>query len=106
MNLSLNDILLALLTVKPKCNNLDGIPGYFLKTFAPLLVHLLTVIFNCSLLIASLPFDRKHATVTLLYKSKGPTNDVANYKPISCTSVTSKALESLVKSRLLSPLYG
>ena len=103
VHLSPNDILSALLTVKPKFNSPDGIPGYFLKTFAPLLlVHPLTVIFNSSLSTASLPLDWKHATVTPLYKGKGPTNDVANYRPISCTSVTGKVLESLVKTRLLS----
>ena len=102
VHLSPNDILSALLTVKPKFNSPDGIPGYYLKTFAPLLVHPLTVIFNSSLSTASLPLDWKHTTVTPLYKGKGPTNDVANYRPISCTSVTGKVFESLVKTRLLS----
>ena len=90
VHLSPNDILAALLTFKLKFNSPDGIPGYFLKTFAPLLAHPLTVIFNSSLSTASLPLDWKHATVTPLYKGKGPTNDVANYRPISCTSVTGK----------------
>ena len=93
---------MALLTVKLKYNSPDGIPGYFLRTFAPLLGHPLTVIFNSSLLTASLPLDWKHATVTPLYKGKGPTNDVANYRPKSCTSVSGEVLESLVKTRLLS----
>ena len=101
MHLSPNDILSALRTVKPKFNSSDGIPGYFLKTFAPLLVHPLTAIFNSSLSTASLPLNWKHATVTPLFKGKGPTNDVVNYRPISFTSVTGKVLESLVKTRLL-----
>ena len=49
-----------------------------------------------------MPLDWKHATVTPLYKGKGTTNDVANYIPISCMSVTGKVLELLVKTRLLS----
>ena len=51
-----------------------------------------------------MPLDWKHATVTPLHRptGKGPTNDVANYKPISCTSVTGRLLESLVKTSLLS----
>ena len=46
--------------------------------------------------------DCKHATVTPLFKGKGPTNDAANCRPISCTSVSGKVLESLDKTRLLS----
>ena len=52
-----NNILSAFLTVKPKFNSPNSIPGYFLKTFAPLLVHPLTTIFNSLLSTASLPFD-------------------------------------------------
>ena len=71
-----NDILSALLTVKPKFNSPDGIPRYFLKTFAPLLVHPLTLIFNSSLSTASLlligstpllhPFIRVKALLMML----------------------------------------
>ena len=102
VHLSPNDILSALLTVKSKYNSPDGMPGYFLKAFAPLLVHPLIVIFNGSLATTSMPLDWNHATVTPLYKGKGPTNDVANYSPLRCTLVTGKVLESLVQTRLLS----
>ena len=93
-----NYVLAALPKVKPKYNSPDGIPGFFLKTFAPLLVKHLTTIFNESLLSATMPVDWKHAIITPFYKGKSNTNDITNYRPISCTSVTGKVLESLVKS--------
>jgi hypothetical protein len=100
--LSPNDVLGALLKVAPKYNSPDGIPGYFLKTFAALLVFPLTKIFNFSLSSSTLPHDWKHAIVTPLFKGKGCCNDIVNYRPISCTSVTGKILESLVKHCMLS----
>ena len=46
-----NDVLTALLNLKPKYNSPDGIPAFFLKTFAAFLVSPLTITFNysCSL---------------------------------------------------------
>jgi hypothetical protein len=100
--LTSNDILQELLCLKPKYNSPDGVPAFFLKTFAPLLVLPLRTIFNFSLTSASLPRDWKHAIVTPIFKGKDSASDITNYRPISCTSVTGKVLESMIKSRLLS----
>ena len=96
-----NDVLQALSGLKLKYNSPDGIPAFFLKTFAPSLVYPVTTLFNFSLASASLPYDWKHAIITPIFKGKGSVSDVANYRPISCTSVTGKVLESLIKERLL-----
>ena len=48
LHLTPNDVLLALLKLKSKFNSPDGIPAFFFKTFAPLLVFPLTTIFNFS----------------------------------------------------------
>ena len=94
-----NDVLTALLNLKPKYNSPDDIPAFFLKTFAAFLTSPLTIIFNYSLQSASLPQDWKHASVSPIFKGKGSANDISNYKPISCTSISGKILESLVKER-------
>ena len=104
--LSTNDVFSSLMHLKSTFNSPDGIPSFFLKTFAPKLVYPLTTIFNISLASATLPKDWKHAIVTPLYKGKGQVNDITNYRPISCTSVTGKVLESLVKQQLLSHLMS
>ena len=73
MHLPPNDALSTLLTVKPKLNNSNGIPGYIFKNFYTFASLPLTVIFNRSLSTALSPLDWKHATVTPFYNGKGPT---------------------------------
>ena len=51
--------------------------------------------------MSQLPANWKHAVVSLIFKGKGSLNDITNYRPISCTSVTGKTLESLINSCLL-----
>ena len=82
---------------KPKFYSPDGIAGFFLKSFAPVLVCLLTTIFNLSLSSAQLP----HAIVTPLYKGKGTRSDAYNYRSISCANVTGKIFDSVANNYLL-----
>ena len=83
--LTSNDVLIALLNLKPKYNSPDGIPAFFLKTFAAFLVSPLTIIFNYALQPASLPQDWRHASVSTIFKGKASANDISNCRPISCT---------------------
>ena len=103
--LSPNDVLIALLNLKPKYNSSDGIAVFFLKTFAAFLVSPLTIIFNYSLQSASWP-QGKHASVSPIFKGKDSANDVSNYRPISCTSISGKVLESLVKEHFLTHFWA
>ena len=96
-----NDVLIALLNLKPKYNSPDGISAFFLKIFAAFLVSPSTIIFNYSLQSASSPQDCRHASVSPIFKEKGSVNDISNYRPISCTSISGTILESLVKEHLL-----
>ena len=67
----------------------------------PFISSPLTTIFKLSISMSQLPTDWKHAVVSPIFKGKGFPYDVANYRPISCASVTSKTLESLINSCLL-----
>ena len=96
-----NDVLTALLNLKPKYNSPDGIPAFFLKIVAAFLVPPLTVIFNYSLQSASLHQDWSHALVSPIFKGRSSVNDITNYRLISCISISGKILESLVKEHLL-----
>ena len=72
-----------------------------LKFCAPLISHYLTTLFNRSLSSGFLPRDRLDATITPIYKRKGPRNEATNpYRPISLLSCTAKVLERLVSSAL------
>ena len=92
-----NDVLTALLYVKSKYKSPDRIPAFILKTFAAFLVSPLTIIFNYSLQSALLPQDWRHASVSLIFEGKRSVNDISNYRPISCTWISGKIFESLVK---------
>ena len=65
-----NDVLTALLKLKPKYNSPDGIPAFFLKSFATFLVSPLTKFFTYSLLSASLSQDWKLASVNQYLEEK------------------------------------
>ena len=84
-----NDVLTAILNLKPKYNRSDGISAFFLKTFATFLVSHVTIILNYSLQCASLPRDWKHASVCPMFKRKGSFNDISIYRPFTEYNVLS-----------------
>ena len=74
---------------------------YLINKLALFISSPLTTIFNLSISMSQLPAAWKHAVVSPIFKGKDSSNDVMNYRPISCTSVTGKTLESLINSCLL-----
>jgi len=93
-------VLSELLRLKAKkATGLDNIPSKLLKDSAPVIVRPLTHIFNLSLATGEVPSDWKTAKITPIYKSGNRTN-VANYRPVSVLSVTSKVLEKLVGNQV------
>ena len=48
-----------------------------------------------------LPEIWKIACITPIYKGKGSKHDVANFRPISLTSVICKIMESIIKDRIM-----
>ncbi|KAI8495028.1 hypothetical protein Bbelb_270140 [Branchiostoma belcheri] len=93
-------VLSELLRLKAKkATGLDKIPSKLLKDSAPVIVKPLTHIFNLSLATGEVPSDWKTAQITPIYKSGNRTN-VANYRPVSVLSVTSKVMEKLVAKQV------
>ena len=74
----------------------DGLPPKFLKAIFQSLVTPLTLLFNKSLQMGVVPTDWKLANVTAIYKGKGESDDVTNYRPISVTNCFSKILEKII----------
>lgn len=68
-----------------------------MKTFASCLAELLTKIFQYSLDKSLLPFIWKPARVVPIYKERSK-HLLANYRPVSLTSVYCKMLEHVVQS--------
>ena len=76
-----------------------GVFPPFLKRIADVLAHRLGVVFRRLVRLGSFMACRRQAYVTPLPKGP-PSSSVANYQPISITSVLSKMFERLVSVRL------
>ena len=84
-----------LLKLKPnKSTDPDLISARFLKEVATEIAPAITLLFNASLNQGAIPTEWKEAYISPLYKvGKKDRGIPENYRPISLTSVTSKALE-------------
>ena len=77
-----------------------GMFPHFRKRTADVLAPCLSVVFRRLVRLGSFPVCWRQANVTLIPKGP-PSSSVANYIPISITSVLSKVFERLVSVRLL-----
>ena len=84
-----------------KATGSDGIPAFLLKSCADLLAPSLTLIFNASLAVGSVPDGMKLAHVTPVFKAGNP-QDPGNYRPVSLLPIVSKLLERIVHRQLSS----
>ena len=95
------DIYQILRNLNPsKAAGPDGIHGKVLKYCARSLAYPLSILFNLSYVIGSIPPDWKLALVVPVFK-KGDKKSVENYRPISLTSLVMKAFERCIKKVLL-----
>ena len=100
------DQLLKYLTALPDYSSLDvlGFDSKLIRCGAETLVSSLTVLFNMSLRLSSLPKDLKRARVTPVYKGKGSKSDPSSYRPISVIHHVAKLLEKCIQCQLMSYL--
>ena len=80
----------------------DNIPSFVLKYLPSNFLSALSYIFNLSLSQGKFPSYFKHSRVIPLFKKKGSTNNISNYRPISLLSNLSKILEKIVYNRVYS----
>ena len=78
----------------------DNLPPKFLKAVFQSLVKPLTILFQKSLNFGVVPGDWKLANVSPIYKGKGGSDNVANYRPISVTNCFIKILEKIIFKHL------
>ena len=71
----------------------------FLKKTADVMAPRLSVVFRRLVRLGSFPACRRQANITPIPKGP-PSSSVANYRPISITSLLSKVFERLVSVRL------
>jgi hypothetical protein len=87
------DILVKL--DKNKAYGIDGIPTVVYKLCAMSLYKSLTLLFNISLHLGSIPDDWKTAAICPILKL-GTSNNIMNYRPISLLPIAVKVMEKCV----------
>ena len=93
LQISISGVLDQLNKLNPsKALGPDGIPPWFLNTYAGQLGPILHNIFQLSVDSSQVPEALKNANVTAIFK-KGSRTEPANYRPISLTYVAYKLLE-------------
>ena len=83
-----------------KASGPGEISSRFLKEMAPSISPALTLICQASYDQGTVPTDWKGAYVTPLFK-KGDKSKASNYRPVSLTSICSKAMEYIIHSHLM-----
>ena len=81
----------------------DGFNDKLLKEGGSPMATILNIIFNISLKTSTIPKEWKEAMITPIYKSKEK-SVAANYRPISLTSQVAKAMEKILKKKIVTYL--
>ena len=85
--------------------SLNGVPVYFLKKVASLILDILLHLFNLSLNLGVTPSQWRSAIIVPIHK-KGSRDLPCNYRPISLTCVLCCALEYIIAEILRSHLHS
>ena len=94
-------VLTYLKKIRPnKAEGPDEIHARLLRECERELSIPLAIIFSKSLAEGKIPVDWKRANVVPIYK-KGDRSEVGNYRPVSLTSLSCKALESIIKDKII-----
>ena len=86
-----------------KATGPDMIPARLLKQLSTEIAPALALVFQSSLDCGRVPRDWTMAHVVPLFK-KGDKSAASNYRPVSLTSICSKALEHVLHSNIMDPL--
>ncbi|KAL8562817.1 hypothetical protein ACOMHN_004509 [Nucella lapillus] len=83
-----------------KATGPDSIPAFILKSAADEITPILTKMFQHSLDVGQVPTDWREVWVVPIFK-KGDRHLLANYRPVSLTSIVCKVLEHIVHSSIM-----
>ncbi len=80
----------------------DGLPPLVFKKLSVSLAEPLSYIFNFSYTLGKIPRQWATANVSPIFKNKGSSSLVSNYRPISLTCVACKVMESILRDNIFS----
>lgn len=104
LTITYNGVLNLLNNIKvSSASGPEDVPGNVLKVCAEIIAHYLVILYSKSLDTGIIPQQWKNANVVPIHKG-GPKNIVANYRPISLTSISCKTLEHIIYSALMKHL--
>ena len=88
-----------------KANESDGIPARMLKETSNEITEAMAVLFKASVTQSGIPDTWREAPISPLFKGvKKDRNKAENYRPLSLTSVSCKALEHILHSNIMKHL--
>ncbi len=103
VDLSPEIVFKYLLKTPPKLSlGPDGLPSILFKKLAVSLAEPLSYIYNYSYILGKIPRQWATANVTPIFKQKGSSSLVSNYRPISLTCVACKVMESILRDNIFS----
>ena len=88
--------------IKPTATGLDKLPAWFIHTAAPFFSQPLTYLFNLSISQSKVPSQWKISSITPVPKVSKP-QSCQDYRPISITSVLSRAFEKGIVRNFIYP---
>jgi len=99
------EIFAALQQIKPKhSRGKDGLSSAFLKQVKLEIIDPLYLLFNKCIMENKWPDEFKLARVIPIYKNKGKTDQIENYRPISLLHSVSKVFERILHTRIYTHL--
>ena len=96
-----NEVTKIINSLGPKSTGPCSIPNTILKTVVIDISEILAKIFNLSIQTGIFPSALKTAKVVPVFKNKGSTKDVNNYRPIYLLSNIDKIFKKLIHSRVV-----
>jgi hypothetical protein len=83
-----------------KAPGIDGIPAEAYINGGPIVLNTLCQFFNLLVEFQRSPSQWNQSLMTVIYKNKGDSKDIKNYRPISLTVVAKRIFEKIIDSKL------
>lgn len=102
-NTNIEDVYKAIMDIRSNAVGLDGIPIRFVKMILPILLPVVTYVFNFILTTSVYPSSWKSGKVMPVHK-KTRSYELKDFRPVTILPALSKAFERIMKTQIISHL--